>query len=80
MVTALPKASPIIQKGKQQDAYPILWKRNSATPLHGDGIRSSGDPVLSKNTNELKTGAPGRFDRVHRQNCSGHEIKDLRSA
>ena len=26
---------------------------NAALPIH--------DPVLSKNTNELKTGAPGRF-------------------
>ena len=25
------------------DAYPILWKRNGAPPLHGDGIRSSSD-------------------------------------
>ena len=27
-------------------------------------------PVLSKNTNELKTGAPGRFDRVVSKNTN----------
>ena len=28
------------------------------------------NPVLSKNTNELKTGAPGRFDRVVSKNTN----------
>ena len=28
------------------------------------------EPVLSKNTNELKTGAPGRFDRVLSKNTN----------
>ena len=30
-------------QSRSWDAYPTLWKRDGAPPLHGDGIRSSGD-------------------------------------
>ena len=50
--------------GQQQDVIDYLQEENRVLRA---GLR--GKPVLSKNTNELKTGAPRRFDR-HRPMAS----------
>ena len=58
-----PARKVAVGKVKKSRATPVLCRIIEKAPPSMGTVGCDGEPVLSKNTNELKTGAPGRFDR-----------------